>query len=439
MKYYHQFEDAIEKLGIENLQMNQIADKPCVFLGLATGESITLWRALQLVMSDINICYQHILTHGLCELKWNQLVNIIHPKKPPVFSMSEREKGIIHGNSEWFKKYSENKYLSHFILDKNNISQPKQIMFRETKKMKYCEERTKRRFKELKSFLHSLPTDTEIVIKPVDGMWWNEVFFCTIEEILKLENFIYKDPECEVTEDLNPEDDNIKNEFIRCGVIFGNTLFEERIKSYPIEIDWVKKDWNLRVLTTYNTDTNSYMVSWMPWRIDNDWWAINRSISADNISLEEIWRLAWWNTTTLQKARKKVEALAIETTTVMANIWKRKNENPQISSTKDFQNLAWVDIIIDEQLEPYVIEVNDSNSGCIYESMLLDGIESIIPIAKSIKAKVNNYLDKNAAFEEILSELSKLEDKEAALRALGYEPLGEIEGTVEVEIIMGTS
>ena len=436
MKYYHQFEDAIEKLGIENLQMNQIADKPCVFLGLATGESITLWRALQLVMSDINICYQHILTHGLCELKWNQLVNIIHPKKPPVFSMSEREKGIIHGNSEWFKKYSENKYLSHFILDKNNISQPKQIMFRETKKMKYCEERTKRRFKELKSFLHSLPTDTEIVIKPVDGMWWNEVFFCTIEEILKLENFIYKDPECEVTEDLNPEDDNIKNEFIRCGVIFGNTLFEERIKSYPIEIDWVKKDWNLRVLTTYNTDTNSYMVSWMPWRIDNDWWAINRSISADNISLEEIWRLAWWNTTTLQKARKKVEALAIETTTVMANIWKRKNENPQISSTKDFQNLAWVDIIIDEQLEPYVIEVNDSNSGCIYESMLLDGIESIIPIAKSIKAKVNNYLDKNAAFEEILSELSKLEDKEAALRALGYEPLGEIEGTVEVEIII---
>ena len=433
MKYYKQFEDAIEKLGIENLHTNDLADKPYVFLGFTTGENITLWRALQLVMSDIHICYQHILNNGLCELKWDQLVNISGPRNPPEFSMIQGNKSLSHGNAEWFKKYSENKYLSHFILDKNNIAQPKQIMFRETSKMIYCKKRVKRRFQELKAFLNTLPKDTEIVIKPIDWKCGNNIFFSSTKDILELENFIYLNPELEATDDLSPKDDNVKNEFIRCGVIFGNTLFQERIKSYPIEIDWIKKDWNLRILTTYDAETNTYVVSWMPWRIDNDWGAVNRSISAENISLEDIWKLAWWDNATLKEVKKRVEDLAIHTTTIMARIWNRKDKKPQVSYEVDFQNLAWIDIIVDENLEPHILEVNDSASGCIYESMLLDGIESVLPIAKSIKAKIEGALNADKEILKIIYKMSPKQQKEA-LEKLGYQLQWEVEVEIEVKV-----
>lgn len=412
-KHHEQFKDAANELGISDLDIEIVGQEACIYMGYATGENITLWRALQSIIWDVRIYYHHLLNNGACELKDDKLVHISDPLGRQYFSMREINWVHTHGNAKWFKKYSENKYLSHFILSKNNINQPRQIMFKGPNNMFYNKKRTEKRLQELKTFLDILPTDSEVVIKPVDWKCWENVFFCSKKEILELEDFINTNPEFVYSVDPNSTENDVRNELIRCGVVFGDVLFQERIQSYPIEVDKIKKDWNLRVLTTYDPEQKEYIVSWITWRIDNDWWPVNRSISADNISLEAIWKLAWWNWQTLDKVKKDVEKLAIHATTVMAYIWSRKGE-VEDSIYKNFQNLAGIDIIVDKDLAPYIIEVNDSNSGCLYELMKLKWIEALTPIVKSVAAKVQPLIDANNEFEAIVANEFDW-DKEKAL------------------------
>lgn len=384
-KYHWQYKGALSVLWIDDIELGQISEgKHFINLWSMSWENMSLAAALDKVAQDVSICMCHMLNDWWYKFKKNEFTPIEKPYPVATFAMREDFAAIIHGNSEGFKKYSESKYFSHFILWKNGVPQPKQIMFREITKASYCQRSVDARYERLLRFLDNLWPDTEVVLKPISGSWGKDVFFYTTEEIRKLREYICFDPEYVFEWDIPV--DKPWNEFLRFAIVFWDYVIQERIPSYPIEVWWEKKDWNLRVLTTYCPDKKEYIVAGIAGRIDQDGWPVNRSITADNISLDEIAKLAGWDEDQFRTIVTRTKELAVKVTSIFSSIWNRKDEQ---GVTPDFQCLAGIDIIIWKDWKPSVIEVNDSNSGCVYELLLLEGIESILPIAISVDYKIS--------------------------------------------------
>lgn len=162
-------------------------------------------------------------------------------------------------------------------------------------------------------------------------------------------------------------------------------IIQEKIESYPININWVRKDWNLRVLVTYDFIKKKYITSWIIWRIDKDWWPVNISLTADYIKFEEISKLAWWTKKEFKEINKKVKETAEKWVTAIANRSIRKPD--EYDKFCHNQDLAWVDIIVNRKMIPYIIEMNPANSCWPYQVMKNNWIEAIYPIANAILAK----------------------------------------------------
>ena len=134
----------------------------------------------------------------------------------------------------------------------------------------------------------------------------------------------------------------------------------------------------------------------MIWRIGNYWEVINISQNAEYISFEELSDLIWLDK--LQSKKLKKNLYNISTKSVNA-ISKRFVDNKT-----NFQTISWVDIILDKDLNPFVIEVNPSTSGWMHKLSEYYWIDSIYPIAYSILNKIYIYSD---LIEQIIKNKNK--------------------------------
>lgn len=390
-----QFEDASEKLW---LAIPEDDIKRVIFLWWKSGESITLAKAILDCTSNFKIVLINIVETpfglsdgGFLEVTLDWTIPTTVPGNPIYSSQS----GIfplvnLVGNAHKTKKYTEDKSLMYFILSKNWISIPKQITLGYTPRDYKDEEvvpwmtRIHNVWKEnreqaistINTFLNQ---NGSAVLKPISGSCWEDIVIIEAEsfdQIEKMEQF-------KIFESLRKS---------RC-------VLQKYVPSYPVVENWEKMDWNLRALVTYDYDKKNYIVAWTTGRIDKHGGPINRSISADNISLEEIFQKAWISKKKLEKLKKKIAILCNKASHALVNVWARRMED--YSTFTNVQILFGVDIIIDENLEPHIIEVNDINSWCAYELMLLEWIESIYPIAKSILGKIDSVEKLNLFAKDI--------------------------------------
>ncbi len=65
-------------------------------------------------------------------------------------------------------------------------------------------------------------------------------------------------------------------------------LIQDKIESYPLSIDGDKKDWNMRVLVTYDLETKRYISAGIVCRVDILDKPVNISISASFHSFDYI-------------------------------------------------------------------------------------------------------------------------------------------------------
>lgn len=138
-------------------------------------------------------------------------------------------------------------------------------------------------------------------------------------------------------------------------------LVQEKIESFPIVIDEARKDWNLRVLVTFNPETETHAPVGMIGRIDDDGRAVNISKSAEYIAFGEIARLAQWSEEQTEQVKRDVFDIAVRSVNaIMQRVSGNKND---LNRLANHQTIAGVDIIVTPNLEPVVIEVNSANSG----------------------------------------------------------------------------
>lgn len=346
---------------IKNLQLNWSKTINIIIWGIHQ-ETNTIAKAISLCKSEVEKETDTIINIVIIDMEWDwkhvfDWKDFITCKTPQTYDFSlynSKDNTLKKGNAIWFERYTDNKFLTSIILKINNIKVPSEIIFHKKWNKSWT---NKQKVLEIEALLWD---NNSFVLKPFNLESWKWV------HMLK-------------KEDLNEEfyDKYLKNH--------DTILIQEKIESYPIVIDSIKKDWNLRVLVTYDYDSRKYISTWIIWRIDNDWVPVSISLTAEYISFEQISELIWLSETDYLKLKNDIEQTAIKSvTTIWERIWKNK-EMPNILINS--QSISGIDIIINKNLEPVVIEVNSANSGWIYQLMKFDWIESIFPIAQSILFK----------------------------------------------------
>ena len=344
-------------------------------------------------------------------LNWGKLIPARIEKNRWAYCLSDtflrKDNAIPHWNSYGFSRYSSDKYLSWKILQQEWVNIPKELMFRkiartsnydtsfEEELENYVKKAT-RRFEQVKDFLWNLESDSEIVLKARRWAQWDDIYFFTVQEILDAWDYIKTYPETFMDDEEYEKGLDSKFEMLRIAIWYGEYILQERIISYPLEMNGEKKDWNLRVLTTYSPSKNKYIVVGMTWRVDNDWWPVNRSISAENISLEDICKYAWIEDQ-YNGIYDRVEKLSIQAVESIVKAWAKKINHLWLED--NWQDLAGIDVIVDPNLEAYVIETNNADSWCLYELTELEWPNGVNPIADSIVWKLlRNFIleQKNA-------------------------------------------
>ncbi len=402
VKHEEKIKDTCKELGIIAPNLSNLdSNLPTVYLGATAGWRIVLAKALydysKEVQKNVNIVLTDVFTRWLISFNWNAFESCTVNSYD--YSLFEEWYSDITWSASWFNEYSENKLLTGVILRMNWVKTPKEINFRS---FRY----NKKNIKKIKDFTVSLWIDKKIVVKPSSWLCWEWIYMLRVNDI----------------------DENYNLKHIEPWKVI---LVQEKIESYPVHINNIKKDWNLRVLVTFDREKQDYIMVWIIWRIDNDWGPINISTWADYISLEEISKLSWWESDIYREVKEKVEKIAIKSVKVLANRVKYKWE--KLKDELNHQDLAWVDIIVDNNLEAIVLEVNSSNSWCIYELMKLEWVEALRPVAKSMLFKANsgkiiNEITKNVTreIEENVSEPKNVEwstvslKKESNMLVIGY-------------------
>lgn len=341
-KYNSQAEEASERLWIDttNISVWKTDTRPVVDLWWYNGENITLAKALRDISDSVRI----VLFYDDDNYKWDIELedNTIIPakifRKAQYIQHQHPNTDCIHTwNAYGMLEICGDKFLTNFILARNGIPVAKQ------KRVSLG--------KEYPDFWNNY------VVKWRAGCGWKQV------QIFRQSNVF------------------------RADIILNTKLIiEELIESYPIHIEWVKKDWNLRVLVTFDTETQRYITAGIVWRIDTEGWPVNLSISAENISFHDVSKLCGWSEDESKNIESEVKRTAEISCEILTQAGNRKCIHAPIWN---FQTVFWVDIIINANKKPIVLEVNDSDSWCIYELAQLHGIKSIYPIAQSILDKID--------------------------------------------------
>ena len=351
-----EYKDALKTLNISATKSTKTNWAVNIFLWAKHQESLTLAAALYNRINEfkkkVNIILADLDNRGMFIFNWKWFELCAYPDIFDFAIYHWQMPANINWDADGFKKYTNNKMLASVILKMNWIDVPDEIVFRERHNKSWKSSELMRYFQNLKN------SDKRYVLKPVDENCWKWVKILTQTE-LEASSFY---------------DENIAWK--------KTMLVQEKVDSFPIYIDWVRKDWNLRTLVTYDLESEKYKTVWVIGRIDNDGWPVNVSITADYISFEEISKLAWWSEEKSNEILKVVFEIASKSVDVIKNrITKDKNI---FTMQVDQQVLSWVDVIISRECRPFVIEVNNANSCGVYQLMKF---KWLYPIADSILTK----------------------------------------------------
>lgn len=125
-------------------------------------------------------------------------------------------------------------------------------------------------------------------------------------------------------------------------------------------INGKRKDWNVRVLVTYDTEKNSYVSSGIVARVADADTPVNISINASYHTFEEVISMTDIDPWLHPEIEWILKNIAESSVKAISDYAVRKSKNPM--GNRDFQVLAGVDIIFDEDMRPVVVEVNDARS-----------------------------------------------------------------------------
>ncbi len=369
-RFNKELKDTYKRLSINPVlnQKIEFKDHINILMWTIDPESLTLAKWISLIMKEFQEEYESIINLIFIdwESEWSYLFdwewfNLCESIDIYTFCIHEDYlfSSYITGNTYWFKRYTENKVFTDIILRMNNIDIPKELIFYKKWNILWNNESKIDKIKDI------IWDNGSFVLKPHDGKCWNWVYILTESEL--------------------------DNDFYKKYISGSDTLIvQEKIDSYPIEIDSIQKEFNLRVLISFDYIREEYISLWIVWRIGNKWGVINISSWAEYITFEKILLLIWLSNLESEKLRNQVEYISSQSVEVIANKWLKYS---RIKDCKilNRQILSWVDIIIDKELNPIIIEVNASSSGGVYELVRKEGIDSISSLVDSILFKTTYF------------------------------------------------
>lgn len=316
-------------------------------LGLLLNKKLN--SIIEVFRCKVNVILSNYKIPQFYELNEEQLVEIQNCD----FVYSSRNyisNTFFNWDLKWFSKLVLDKKATTKILNTEWLQTPNEILVNSNMWLSKIKDI-------ILSFFNNLNHEDKIVVKPNNEDRWE--WISIIDNSFNFTELYLK---------------YIKNKW--------DILFQRKIHSYPIYVDNERKDWNIRVLVSYDISSNSYKSMWIIGRI----WKYNNVINVSKwggfISWEKI-------KTFLPNDfdENLLHSISEKAITLLSTSVSRLNES------YDTQDLSWIDIIIDEDLWINILEVNDSLSGWILkltEYLWNDSIDNYIAC---ILRKVKLYID----------------------------------------------
>lgn len=392
--------DAMNALGIQKSMPTIDMDRTSTILfPHVSSESISLARALYDIQKIHwgKWVFTILVRYGNIAYRLDD--TWLHPVDftwTPAFNFLD-ESQISSSNAKGFDKYSDNKLFWSMILMKNNIPTPRQTYIKQS------------RFSHIQKLI--LSQDIKTIKQEVQKVH-NKTHAKIVDFLSKSSapKFVIKPYNWKQWDGVQISDKKSFEQVVPSNEMFGGAeghiiLVQDKIESYPLSIDGDKKDWNMRVLVTYDIATKTYISAGIVCRVDALDKPVNISISASFHSFDYIMDQLWIKDR--QSIEESIKNTATSAVSAIVEYAHKKLKKPD--GAPDFQVLAWVDIILDPDGLPIVLEVNDMHSGCNYELMKLHGVEALYPIAHAILAK--------ATLNELIQGISK-----SVLGQVAFEP-----------------
>jgi len=248
-----------------------------------------------------------------------------------------------------YKKCWNLKNITNFTITKSNVNK----VFKRKEKWFYLpremyiswwyEENKEYIKKNLDSFI-----TTSVVCKPDTWWYWGKWIFFIEKDYLNQNFFDYFN--------------------------FNKYIIQEKIDSYPLIINNIHYDWNIRSMMVYDYIKKDYIITWIVCRYDIDGIPVNISLSAWCYSLEEVCKIIGLS--------EKYNELSMKIEKISIDIFKRIYNF--VGMSDEVQNMFCFDFILDTKWELCLIEVDDGRTGALYELYSTSGKSYMLPIFSTI-------------------------------------------------------